>query len=57
MTVVETLGSEDSRYELVDSRDALASARRTLPEREHRVVGLRFSDDLTQSKIGERIGL
>jgi len=33
MTVVETLGSEDSRYELVDSRDALASAWRTLPER------------------------
>jgi RNA polymerase sigma-B factor len=56
MTVVETLGSEDARYDLVDSRDALASAWRTLPERERRVLGLRFRNDLTQSEIGERIG-
>jgi RNA polymerase sigma-B factor len=56
MTVVETLGSEDARYDLVDPRDALASAWRTLPERERRVLGLRFGDDLTQSEIGERIG-
>ncbi|HEX2125888.1 MAG TPA: SigB/SigF/SigG family RNA polymerase sigma factor [Thermoleophilaceae bacterium] len=55
-TVVETLGSEDARYDLVDSRDALASAWRTLPERERRVLALRFTGELTQSEIGERIG-
>jgi RNA polymerase sigma-B factor len=56
LRLVETLGSEDERYELVDSRDALASAWHKLPDRERRVVALRFGEELTQSEIGERMG-
>jgi RNA polymerase sigma-B factor len=54
--LVEMLGDEDSSYELVESRDAIASTWRTLPDVERRVVELRFMHDLTQREIGERIG-
>ena len=43
-------------YELVESRDAIASTWQALPELERRVVELRFMHDLTQREIGERIG-
>jgi RNA polymerase sigma-B factor len=54
--LVELLGDSDSSYELVDSRDAVAGAWRSLPDVERQVVKLRFMDDLTQREIGERIG-
>jgi RNA polymerase sigma-B factor len=54
--LVDLLGDEDSAYELVESRDAIASTWRTLPELERRVLELRFMQDLTQREIGERIG-
>jgi RNA polymerase sigma-B factor len=56
MTVADTLGLEDARYELVDSRDALACAWQKLPDRDREVLALRFAGELTQSEIGERIG-
>jgi len=40
-----------------ESREAIASAWRELPNREQRVLALRFTDQLTQSEIGERIGI
>jgi RNA polymerase sigma-B factor len=55
-TLVELLGGEDSAYELVEDRDAIASTWRALPEVERQVVELRFMHDLTQREIGERIG-
>ena len=55
-TLIDMLGVEDSAYELVDSRDAIAYSWKTLPEPEREVVELRFMHDLTQREIGERIG-
>jgi RNA polymerase sigma-B factor len=55
-SLVDLLGGDDSAYELVDSRDAIASTWRTLPDVERRVVELRFMHDLTQREIGDRIG-
>jgi RNA polymerase sigma-B factor len=55
-SLVDLLGDDDSAYELVDSRDAIASTWRTLPDVERRVVELRFMHDLTQREIGDRIG-
>jgi RNA polymerase sigma-B factor len=55
-TLVDLLGDYDASYELVDSRDAIASTWRTLPDVERQVVELRFMHDLTQREIGERIG-
>ena len=54
--LVDMLGDEDTSYELVESRDAIASTWRALPEVERRVVELRFMHDLTQREIGEQIG-
>jgi RNA polymerase sigma-B factor len=55
-SLVELLGGEDSAYELVEDRDAIASTWLALPEVERTVVELRFMHDLTQREIGERIG-
>jgi RNA polymerase sigma-B factor len=50
------MGGVDSGYELVESRDAIASTWRALPDVERQVVELRFMHDLTQREIGDRIG-
>jgi RNA polymerase sigma-B factor len=55
-SLVDMLGGEDSAYELVEDRDAIASSWMALPEVERQVVELRFIHDLTQREIGERIG-
>src|SRR5215216_7405741 len=55
-SLVELLGGEDSAYELVEDRDAIASTWLALPEVERQVLELRFMHDLTQREIGERIG-
>jgi len=54
--LVDLLGSEDPAYDLVESRDAIASTWKALPDVERRVLELRFMHDLTQREIGERIG-
>ena len=54
--LVDLLGGEDEAYELVDSRDAIASTWRALPEIDRNVLELRFMHDLTQREIGEQIG-
>jgi RNA polymerase sigma-B factor len=54
--LVDLLGGEDAGYELVESRDAIAKAWEGLPEVERHVLELRFTRDLTQREIGERIG-
>ena len=55
-SLVDLLGGDDSAYELVDDRDAIASTWQALPEVERQVIELRFMHDLTQREIGERIG-
>jgi RNA polymerase sigma-B factor len=55
-TLVDLVGGEDSGYDLVARRDAIAGAWKALPEMERTVLELRFSSDLTQHEIGERIG-
>jgi RNA polymerase sigma-B factor len=54
--LVDMMGGEDSAYDLVESRDAIASTWKALPDVERRVLELRFMHDLTQREIGERIG-
>jgi RNA polymerase sigma-B factor len=55
-TLVELMGGDDSGYELVERRDAIAGAWEELPQMERAALELRFSSDLTQHEIGERIG-
>ena len=55
-SLVDLIGAEDSGYELVEDRYAIASMWKALPEVERKVIELRFMSDLTQREIGERMG-
>ena len=54
--LVDLLGDEDTAYQLVESRDAIANTWNALPGVERQVLELRFAQDLTQREIGERVG-
>jgi RNA polymerase sigma-B factor len=56
-TLADTFGSEDSDFELVEDRAAVAAAMRCLSRREQRVLMLRFYDEMTQSEIARVIGV
>jgi RNA polymerase sigma-B factor len=51
------LGKLDAGLGLVEDRDVLAKALAVLPEREARIVLMRFGENLTQSQIAQRLGL
>ena len=53
----DTLGEEDSALEGVENHEALLPLIRDLPERERRILGLRFVHNMTQTQIAERIGV
>ena len=53
----ETLGGEDSAYEVAETRIALAPAMAALTEREQKIITLRFYGNLTQTQIAEEIGI
>jgi RNA polymerase sigma-B factor len=57
MGFVERLGEEDPGFELAEYSASLAPELRVLPERDRRVLYLRFVEDLTQSEIAEQIGV
>lgn len=56
-TYAERVGSVDGRYELVEYGATILPALRALPERERRILHMRFAEDLTQSEIAARIGV
>jgi RNA polymerase sigma-B factor len=56
-TVAETFGETDDRLQLVEGRASIDPALETLPERERLIVHLRFTEDLTQNEIAQRIGI
>ena len=56
-TLGDGLGAEDGGYELVELSQAIAPAFRARPEREQAILRLRFLEGLTQTEIGERIGV
>jgi RNA polymerase sigma-B factor len=52
-----TLGSVDPELVSVDSRMSVQQLMRELPERERRVLYLRFYDGCTQSEIADQVGV
>jgi RNA polymerase sigma-B factor len=56
MRLEDHLGSEDHGLELVDQRESLKPALARLPERDRRLLGLRFFCDHTQTEIADRMG-
>jgi len=53
----DIIGSDDRALLAVPERDALRRALRALPSRLAMLVSLRYLDDLTQSEIGDKVGL
>ena len=51
------LGRHDPQFDAVENRLAVELLLEALPERERRIVYLRFFDGLTQSEIAEQIGI
>jgi RNA polymerase sigma-B factor len=51
------IGAVASDAELVENRETLHSALAELPDREQRIVRMRYVDELTQSQIAERVGI
>lgn len=56
-SVAATLGSVDVELEGVDNRESLRPLLQALPEREKRILQLRFFEHKTQSEIAAEVGL
>jgi RNA polymerase sigma-B factor len=56
-TLADHLGDEESGYDEVETRQVLQSVVSRLPDRERRILGLRFYRQLTQSEIADEIGM
>jgi RNA polymerase sigma-B factor len=57
LSLLDTLGEDEHRYELVAYRESVAGTLRALPQRERDILRLRFADDLTQTEIADRLGV
>ncbi|MEU8794850.1 RNA polymerase sigma factor SigF [Streptomyces sp. NPDC048643] len=53
----DTLSTTDSAFDVVVDREAAKKALGRLPERERTVLYLRFFEDMTQSRIAEKLGI
>ncbi|WP_432824568.1 SigB/SigF/SigG family RNA polymerase sigma factor [Dactylosporangium sp. CA-092794] len=56
-TIADTVGGEASEYSLVEYRESLRVLIERLPERERRILALRFYGNLTQTEIADRVGM
>ncbi len=56
-SVLDMLGSEDAALEGVENREALKPLLAGLPERERRILLLRFFAGMTQSQIAAEVGI
>ena len=54
--LIETLASKDDQEEWLD-RMLLRSAIEALPERDRKIIILRYFRDMTQSEVAEKIGV
>ena len=56
-SLTDTLGEADAELEKVEYRQTLAPLLDELPERERRILVLRFFGNMTQTQIADRIGI
>jgi len=55
-TLADTFGACDPALELVENFNSLAPLIEQLPERDRRLLQMRFGEELTQAQIGEELG-
>jgi RNA polymerase sigma-B factor len=56
-SLLDTLGTTDGSYDAVVYRESVKPEIAKLPERERHILYLRFFRDMTQSRIGEELGI
>ncbi|MER6039032.1 SigB/SigF/SigG family RNA polymerase sigma factor [Streptomyces sp. NPDC001835] len=56
-SLADTLGASDGAYDVVVDREAAKEGLRRLPERERAILYMRFFEDMTQSRIADRLGI
>ncbi|MBE2320347.1 SigB/SigF/SigG family RNA polymerase sigma factor [Solirubrobacter sp. CPCC 204708] len=56
-TIGTLVGTEEAGFEAAERSALLDALLRDLTDRERRILHLRFAEDLTQTEIGERVGL
>ncbi|OEV18553.1 RNA polymerase subunit sigma, partial [Streptomyces nanshensis] len=56
-SLADRLGYEDSALEGVEYRESLKPLLAKLPPRERQIIMLRFFANMTQSQIGEEVGI
>ncbi|MDF3301254.1 SigB/SigF/SigG family RNA polymerase sigma factor [Streptomyces tropicalis] len=56
-SLADTLGIADSSYDVVVDRESAKEGLRRLPERERAILYMRFFEDMTQSRIADRLGI
>ncbi|MGW7382316.1 SigB/SigF/SigG family RNA polymerase sigma factor [Streptomyces sp. NPDC054794] len=56
-SLADTLGATDSSYDVVVDRESAREGLRRLPERERAILYMRFFEDMTQSRIADRLGI
>ncbi|MFE7646043.1 SigB/SigF/SigG family RNA polymerase sigma factor [Streptomyces phaeoluteigriseus] len=56
-SLVDTLGGPDDSFDIVVDRESAKESLRRLPERERAILYMRFFEDMTQSRIADRLGI
>ncbi|MFF4660953.1 SigB/SigF/SigG family RNA polymerase sigma factor [Streptomyces sp. NPDC001381] len=56
-SLADTLGGPDASYDTVIDRESAKQGLRSLPERERAILYMRFFEDMTQSRIADRLGI
>lgn len=56
-SLADSLGAPDASYDVVVDRESAKEGLRRLPERERAILYMRFFEDMTQSRIADRLGI
>lgn len=56
-TLGDLVAQDENGYEVVEARESLRTAIHSLPERQRRILGLRFYHQLTQVEIAAELGI
>jgi len=55
--ITEVIGEEDDRFDLIDHTATIEPILKALPERERRILHMRFAQDMTQAEIADQVGV
>lgn len=56
-SLTRSLGTEEEAYDRIECLETLKPLLTTLSDRDRQILALRFGEELTQSEIGDRLGL